>query len=270
MTAGEQRAGGAAPGRANTGRWPYDERAYAQGHDRHYNLSQISQPHFRFECGTVERIIRDRAVSGWCDLACGTAPHLRAVRTHRPILRVGVDRAGAMLDVARQRAGPARVRLIEQDVRDLPPQPAHDLVTSFWYGYIHQDSLEEVFRFLFAAVNQVAPGGTLLLGLCDPLDLFDRQARHTPVLMGGDLDIDALIWSYTEPWSGARFANCIAPHADLIRDRLSAAFTDCTTLHYPPPGHRRANWNRKALLFTGRRVSGCAVSGRKDAIAGEA
>lgn len=230
--------------------FPYDRPGYAETHDGHYNLSTINRPHFEFECATVERLISERGVRSWCDLACGTGLHLRRVYAPHPVRRTGIDRSAAMLQVARNSAGAVWV---EADVRDLAATGAHDLVTAFWYGYIHQPSLDEVRRFLLSSSAQVAPGGAFLLGLCDPAGIFEDMLHGVPMVYESPMYIDAVVWRFTEPWEGDRFTDCIAPHPALIREWLEPRFGSVDTLHYPPSGGPKANWRRKALLFTDHR-----------------
>ena len=156
MSGGGHSAGAAAtsPGLPT---FPYDRPGYAATHDGYYNLSTINLPHFALECATVERLVFGRDVHSWCDLACGTGLHLRSVKTRQPIRRIGVDRSVSMLDEARSAChvdvDGLGIEFVEADVRCLPPDGAHDLVTAFWYGYIHQESLAEVRRFLLSAAT---------------------------------------------------------------------------------------------------------------------
>lgn len=231
---------------------PYDRPGYAATYDDYYNLSTINRPHFEFEVSTVERLLAERCVRSWCDLACGTGLHLRRVHAPNPDLRrTGIDRSAAMLQVARNSASAAWV---EADVRGLAANGTHDLVTAFWYGYIHQETLNDVRLFLLSAADQVAPGGALLLGLCDPADIFEDMEHAVPMVYDAPMYIDAVVWRFTEPWKGDRFEHCIAPHPARIREWLGPRFKSVETLHYPPAGHPKASWRRKALLFTDRRT----------------
>jgi len=231
---------------------PYDRPGYAASYDGHYNLSAINRPHFDFEVATIERLIAERGVSSWCDVACGTGLHLRTVRTDRPIIRTGIDRSAAMLREARSGFDPA-LNLIEADIRDAPCASRHDLVTTFWYGYVHQESVGEVRAFLVSAASCVASGGTLLMPYCDPVHVFEVLPHRHDLAYGAPLHVDAIIWSFTEPWEGDAFTDCIAVHPELIVAWLGPLFERVEPLSYPVPGDAEVQWRRKALVFSGRR-----------------
>ena len=238
---------------------PYDREGYAVTYDARYNLSDINRPHFDFECGLVAEIIARRGAKSWCDLGCGTGLHLRSVTGD--VRRTGIDRSDAMLRHARSQAGP-QITYLEADVTRLPAGDTYDLVTAFWYGYIHQDSLRDVRQFLRGAAEQTAPGGALLIGLCDPLDLFETIPWAEQTVYGAPLRVDAIIWSFTEPWEGDSFSDCIAPHPQYILNCLGPLFGSVQPVSYPAPGGAGGRWNRKAILF-GDRLMRPAASARR-------
>lgn len=242
--------------------FPYDRPGYADGYDSHYNLSRINRPHFDFECETVAALVDQLAAErgrqggrrelSWLDLACGTGLHLRTVRTPHRLRRTGVDRSSSMLAVARADTRGAGITWTEADVRSLPADARHDLVTALWYGYLHQPDLNGVRAFIEAAAAQVAAGGSFLLGLCNPIGVFETMPHETPMVYGAPMTIDAVVWSFTERWEGDRFVDCIAPHPDLIRRWIGPLFRDVELLNYPPPGVPDSSWRRTALLFVDR------------------
>ena len=228
-------------------------------YDARYNLSDINRPHFDFECGLVAEIIARRGAKSWCDLGCGTGLHLRSVTGD--VRRTGIDRSDAMLRHARSQAGP-QITYPEADVTRLPAGDTYDLVTAFWYGYTHQDSLRDVRQFLRGAAEQTAPGGALLIGLCDPLDLFETIPWAGQMVYGAPLHVDAIIWSFTEPWEGDSFSDCIAPHPQYILNCPGPLFGSVQPVRYPAPGGAGGRWNRKAILF-GDRLMRPAASARR-------
>ena len=226
---------------------PYDDPGYAEAYDGVYLLSGANAGHTAFEIGTVERIARRWTPCRWLDVGCGTGYHLQIAQGD--ILRTGVDRAAAMLRQARGRPGPHTVFHL-RDGRDLSGLGSFELVTSFWYGYVHQDSLRDVMQLLVAMAGAVSAGGAMMLGICNPNGRFDRLPRRSQVVYGAPARIDALVWSYTEPGGGA-FPEMIAPHPDLILETLGPMFHRHAWLDYPvtegAPG-----WKRRALLLEGR------------------
>ena len=112
--ASETGSHGTRPG-MGPGMGPYDRPGYAEAYDAIYNLSEINRPHFDFERATLERLIAERGVRSWLDLACGTGLHLRSVETDRRVKRTGIDRSAEMLCVARRAAADAQTGAAPQD-----------------------------------------------------------------------------------------------------------------------------------------------------------
>lgn len=233
---------------------PYDRPGYAGGYDAHYNLSAINEPHFRFECRLVEEVLAGMKANSWVDVACGTGLHLRTVTTDRPIERTGLDRSPAMLGEipGNNPATNTAIRIICGDIRELSSDllPEGDLVTSFWYGYVHQGSVAEIRRFLERTAGCVTNGGSLLLGICDPVNLLRGMAHEQDLVYGAPLKVEALVWSFEEPWGNDRFDNCIAVHPELILAWLSPLFGCHEWLDYPATG--LIGSKRQALLLSNR------------------
>ena len=160
---------------------PYDDPGYAEAYDRLYLLSEANAGHTAFEIDTVERIVRQWTPCRWLDVGCGTGYHLKIAQGD--MLRAGVDRSAAMLQQARRRPGPHTL-LHLRDGRDLSGLGSFEPVTSFWYGYVNQDSLGDVLQLLAAMAGAVAAGGSMMLGICNPDGRFDRLPRRSQLVYG--------------------------------------------------------------------------------------
>lgn len=230
---------------------PYDRPGYAATYDRYYNSSEINRPHFEFECDMVAGLIRDHDAAVWVDIACGTGLHLRTVETERPISRIGLDRSAGMLGMIPRDSGIETIRgdLCQMDDSQLPKG---DIVTHFWYGYIHQETVSRVECFMRKTLACVRPGGTLMLGICDPANLFETIRHEHQVVYGDNLNIEALVWSFEEPWGNDRFDNCIAVHPERILSWLGPSFGHHLVLDYPGAGGKCNTWRRKGLLLQNR------------------
>ena len=222
---------------------PYDDPEYAGGHDAAFHEDPANAAHSRFELEMVAELARERPGLSWLDVACGTGFHLG--HAEGDMRRTGVDRSEAMLDVARRRAGHA-AEFHCRDARDLSGLGRFDVVTSWWYGYVHQESVDEVLRLLAAMANAVAPGGDLLVGICDPAGLLRGVQHRLPSpIKPGELRIDAVVWSYSEG-AGAEHRGCIAPHPELILETLAPRFEEFRWREYPV-SDTAPRWRRCAL-----------------------
>jgi len=230
----------------------YEEPNYAETYDSYFLTSEINKGHYKFEADLISSILNGGRVKSWGDIACGTGKHLREIQGPNEVQRFGIDRSQSMLNVARQRGG-YDVAFAERDILDPSlPDFSFDLVTHLWYGYVHQPTLNDVLNFIQKSVNLTAPNGQFLLGVCDPLDVFETLEHENKLVYGGLFKIDAVTWSYTEPWSGHTYENCIAPHTMKIINLVAAQFEQCEIVTYPAldvEGH----WNRKALLCRGKK-----------------
>ena len=221
---------------------PYDDPDSARGYDLANHSHPANAVHSRFELGMVAALERANPGLSWLDVACGTGFHLRNAAGH--MRRVGVDRAEAMLDIARRSEGHSATYHL-RDGRNLSGLGRFDLVTSFWYGYVHQESVDEVLGLFAAMAGAVAPGGDLLIGICDPAGLM-RGVRHrlaSPI--NGELRISAVVWDYAES-SGGTYRNCIAPHPELILEMLGPRFEEFRWRDYPV-SEAAPGWQRRAL-----------------------
>ena len=226
---------------------PYETADYAARYDESYLFSGFNRDQTAYAVGLLGKIARRRPGLRWLDAACGTGYHLRAAPGRSS--RTGVDRSVPMLDVARARPG-RNVQFHLGDVRQLGWLGPFDLVTNFWYGYIHQPSLDAVLEFFDSMVEAVAPGGELLMDICNPAGTFDRVPWGAESCYGPELFSDALIWSY-RGLHGSEYRNCIAPHPGLILDRVGPRFASYRWRYYPIPD-AAPEWQRRALHLRGK------------------
>jgi len=84
--------------------------------------------------------------------------------------------------VARAREG-HDATFIHRDARDLSGVGPADLAR-FRYGYVHQENLAEVNRFLLAMADATVPGGSPMPGVCDPGGRFRSLPTDIPCVYG--------------------------------------------------------------------------------------
>ncbi|MDX3639677.1 class I SAM-dependent methyltransferase [Streptomyces sp. MB09-02B] len=114
------------------------------------------------------------------DIGCGTGV-FALLLAERGVEVVGVDPAGASLDVARAKPGADRVRWIHGDARDLPPLQV-DLVTMT--ANVAQAVVDPELwrRTLIAAREALRPGGRLVFETRDPArrawEAWNREASY--------------------------------------------------------------------------------------------
>jgi len=95
---------------------------------------------------------------------------------------IATDASPAMLDLARETAPGADVRLL---VLPADPLPDADAVVGIGHVLNYLPDAEAIDRGLVAAAGAVRPGGVLALDLCD-LELARRRAGERPVGWVGD------------------------------------------------------------------------------------
>ena len=205
---------------------PYDTPGYAERYDARFNLSPEGRGRFRWECETVERFIQERRTSAWLDVACGTGLHLKTVSTEHQIVRVGLDRSANMLA---QAAVNTEASLIEADIRDRLPDPSFGLVTSFWHAYTAQGTVEGVREFLVACALQVASGGAFLLGV----STFTERLPDTIQTAYGQVDLEALIWNYSDRKTGDIYTGSIDVWPARLISYCLPYFESHKTIVYP-------------------------------------
>ena len=184
----------------------------------------------------IRGIVFRRGADSWLDGACGAGWHLRnaGLRLGR---MVGADRSATMLAHARKHDS-VGAEFVQCDLRDMGQLGQFDLVTSFYFGYIHQPTLHDVRACLDGLADAVAPGGTLLLAVCNPMHVFWRLPYsecygHSP----HPLTFDAVIWSWTEnPEKGWVYEHNIVPHIELIQSWFQARFERVRLINPPSWG----------------------------------
>ncbi len=185
----------------------------------------------------------------WLDIACGGGFHLR--NADGDLERIGLDRSKAMLDVARARRG-HEARFIQCDVLDervMLTVPNADIVTHFWFGYVHQRTPERCMAMILAMATKVRSGGCFLLGVNSiPLDVPRQVAMAFRTVT-----IDSVQWRFREPEGyGYGAMNCL--HPDWIIGTVTPRFRTWRWLDYPAERKRTAR-KRRALLFSGTPVN---------------
>lgn len=234
-------------------RLPYDDPEYADGHDADFHADPANAVHSRFELGMIEELAGERSGLSWLNVACGTGFHLANAGGH--MRRTGVDRAEAMLEVARRRPGRAATFHC-RDARDLSALGSFDLVARFWCGCVHQESVDEVPQPLSSMASAVAPGGDFLLGVCGPAGGLGNMPRAVrPPFGRGTMRIDAVVRRHSER-GRHECRDCIAPHPKLVLAALAPRleerrWRDC------PRSAARPGWQREALHL--RRPTGSAT-----------
>ena len=229
---------------------PYDQKGYAEAYDRIYQTSDINILHHEFEVNLVSSFLPTHQKT-WCDVACGTGRLLNSVPINHGLHRTGIDRSENMLNFARSH-NQTHAEYLHADVLHVDFEAlSYDLVTHFFYGYLHQQNLADVMRFIDVCCRLVDTTGDLLLGVCEPVGLYDRISWRNKLIYGGTLDVDAIIWSFTEPWSGLTYEHCIAPHPHKIIAQLEPFFETVEIKKYPTSS-ASGSWDRKLLVCRGK------------------
>ena len=122
-----------------------------------------------------------------------------------------------------------------------------DLVTHFWYGYVHQLTLDDVRKTLLSLAEITAENGFLLLGVCDPITWSKSVSHENTVPFENNLFIDSIIWSYEDPFTNTKYKDCIAPHPALIWKWLEPYFEKIQMVHYPK-SEAAPNWERYGYI----------------------
>lgn len=201
------------------------------------------QEEANFEVRLIESQIKSTNTKSWCDVACGTGFHLRTAKGE--VERLGVDISPLMIETYRHKTE-YKVNYAVQDVLKLDTSKKYDLVTNFWFGYSHQDTLEEVLLFFNKMIDLTEKDGSIILSYHDQWSLFENIPQKTNEPMGGVFSFDALVWSYAEPDNPDCVYKCISPHIDLIKSTFEPHFKSSIILDYPK--HK----GRRVLLLEGK------------------
>ena len=212
---------------------PYDNQELVDIYEERYIHHDVVSNDIKTEISTVEKFMAERNYQNWCDVACGTGYHLRTAKGNYS--RCGIDKSRKMLTYARENAekNNKAIRFLEADFLELPVTEKYDMVTNFWLGYTHQDTLADVMRFIYKMAEMVQLGGTMIISVHNHGKLFDNIPWMMPEPMDGNFQFDGIAWSYTEPDNSKIRYRCISPHKDLIRLNLKKRFAGSKIVHYP-------------------------------------
>ena len=229
---------------------PYAYEGYAENYDKVYLDNPITLKHAQFELELVEKILNKPNYISWCDAACGTGWHIRNSGIASSV--VGIDREKRMLEYAKSQCDNISVQWIENDIKTISQNiGCFDLVTHFWLGYIHQETLDDVQAVVEGLAEAVNSDGTLCITICDPASYFDNIRFNIPIVFEHDLYVDAIIRRYNDPITNTEYKNCIAPHPKLMLQWLEPYFETISIIDYPK-GDGSPKWRRKAFLCEGK------------------
>ena len=220
-------------------------RQYEARYLHHPNVSDETD----FEIHTIKSVLSSEDYKSWCDVACGTGFHLRYTPSKKDITRVGVDRSQMMMDV-HAREYHYKVDFVCDDVLQYEPDRKFDLVTNFWFGYSHQETLEAVGMFFDKMIDITAPGGSIILSFHNQWKIFDKIPLHDDEPMGGFFSFDAMVWSYEEPAAPGCVYQCVVPHKQLIINHFRPFFGSANLIQYPEgsgPGGREILYLKNKL-----------------------
>ena len=209
---------------------PYNDKQLVENYEERYIHNEIVSNDIKTEIATVELIMKERNYQNWCDVGCGTGYHLRTA--NGSYSKTGVDRSSKMLDYAKEKAGDG-VNFIQSDFLELPMVNRYDLVSNFWLGYTHQDTLADVMRFIYKMAEMVEIGGSMVLSVHNHGQLYDNIPWMMPEPMDGNFQFDGIVWSYCEPSRPDLRYRCISPHKELIRLNLKKRFAGVKMVKYP-------------------------------------
>ena len=137
------------------------------------------------------------------EIGCGTGRIMIPI-AESGVSIVGVDRAPAMLEVARQKiarlpeATRKRIRIVEGDVRTLAMDGRFDLAIIPYRAFCHLTTTGDQRRALTRIQEHLADGGRLVFNVFDPS--IERIAAHLKPLGGSRNHIG----SFTHPDTGRR------------------------------------------------------------------
>jgi SAM-dependent methyltransferase len=210
---------------------PYDNPAVVKLYEDNYIHHTAAKDHVLHEIKSIQNIEKEYDYKSWCDVACGTAYHLRKAKTD--LAKCGIDRSSTMIEQHKEDTE-YQIEYILCDFLDWKSDRKFDLVTNFWFGYSHQPTLKLVLEFFDKLVSHTNTGGSILLSLHNQWKLFDKYPHSTDIegWEEGKFLFDAIQWSYEEPSTGDVY-ECIVPHTQLIANRLSPYFNKLVYLDYP-------------------------------------
>ena len=205
---------------------PYDKAGFAYNYDNRYIKADTTIQFIKEEIRTIEQVLENK--TSWLDVACGTGYHLHNVNSS--VDKYGIDRSVEMIKIAESRE--SRLHLFREDLLSFNINRKFDLVSNFWYGYIHQSSVEEVKDFFLKMASLTKDGGDLLFGVCDPFNFMKNYRDKKCVWMDDIMSIDAVIWSAEIAGTDYQYKDCIAPHPQLFQKWLTPLFKNFKVIEY--------------------------------------
>lgn len=211
---------------------PYDNPNLVKVYEERYLHHPDQASDVNFEIKVIERAMDYYKYETWCDVACGTAYHLRKASGN--FKRLGVDKSKLMMDQHKEDTE-YDVDYSVANILSWRTKKKFDLVTNFWFGYTHQPSLEKVINFFEKMIDLTARHGTIVITIHNHKKIFDkipRAEKNGSENFYGPFLFDSLNWSYKEPVTGDTYY-CIAPHKDLIVDTFLPHFKHFDKVSYP-------------------------------------
>lgn len=223
---------------------PYVNEAVVETYEDRYIHHPKVAKEIAFEISLVEANMLNK--KSWCDVACGTAHHLR--KANGSFSRTGLDRSDMMMSKHKKDTEYC-VDYTLADMLEYTPIQQYDLVTNFWFGYSHQETLDQVLQFFDKMVALTKQGGSVLVSYHNQWNIFDKIPLHTEEPMGGIFNFEAMVWSYNEPDVPDSTYKCIVPHKELIIKTFEPHFKSLKVIEYP---HNPAAGGKEILLLEGK------------------
>lgn len=211
--------------------------------DRYIHHPKVSKE-ISFEISLVEANVINK--QSWCDVACGTGYHLRKAKG--TFSRTGLDRSDMMMS-KHKKDTVHKVDYILADILEYTPDNQYDLVSNFWFGYSHQETLAQVLQFFNKMIDLTKQGGSVLISYHNQWNIFDKIPLRTKEPMGGIFNFEAMVWSYSEPEIPDSTYKCIVPHKELIVETFKPYFKSYEIVQYP---HNPQAGGKEMLLLKGK------------------
>lgn len=221
----------------------YNNKEMVSSYEDRYINHPFVKDESAFELNLIESLTRKNKTSSWCDVACGTGYHLRNARGNYK--RFGIDASSLMVE-SYKRKTKYKVEYHIEDLLSFKVNETYDLVTNFWFGYSHQETLDQVIKFFEKMTELTAKQGSIILSFHDQWSLFKKIPKDTPEPLGGIFSFNAIEWSYSEPNNPECVYKCISPHTDLIVKTFAPYFYKHRIIDYPK--HK----GRRILLLEGK------------------
>lgn len=230
----------------------YDE-TYANIYDEHFITKSDYKHVADFETEIIKSLLHSRDLQ-WLDVACGTGHFLSLFPGYK---RAGIDISPDMLNMARHR-NPDALFIEHADFRDEHSEwkDRWDLTSSMWAAYSYVDSMNELATFVKNMASWTKDTGVCFVPLCHAGDILLTESlvfsRPDLGLFGGTLEVNAVIWSWTDERANKRHSNLVAPHLEQMLELFKQYFSRVEVVFYPP-SLPPALGQRRALIATGKR-----------------